>query len=116
MQTLVTLLEQARSLDRDRLELDRQSKKIKDEVDKLCAEIVQGMKAQGIDSLNGARIQVKQKPFISDWNDLSAYIRKYNAVDLLQKRLTESAVKLRWDDGIQIPGVGLAEEEKLQLK
>jgi hypothetical protein len=51
-----------------------------------------------------------------DFGALEGYIREHGALDLLQRRLTESAVKLRWDDGIQIPGVGIETEQKLQLK
>jgi len=46
-----------------------------------------------------------QKPVATDWNALSDYIVKHKAVDLLQRRLTESAVFARWGDGIQIPGI-----------
>jgi hypothetical protein len=33
------------------------------------------------------------------------YIKATGSVDLLQKRVTESAVKLRWDAGVSLPGV-----------
>ena len=46
------------------------------------------------------------EPFIQDFTALSEYIRKEGAIDLLQKRLTPNAVKLRWKDGLTVPGVG----------
>jgi hypothetical protein len=116
MVELVELIEQARDLDRQRLDLDRQSKMIKSEVDALSAQILQLMHEGKLTNVNGARIELKRKPYISDFSALEGYIVEHSALDLLQKRLTESAVKLRWDDGIQIPGVGVIEEEKLQLK
>ena len=115
-ESLTDRIEQARALDLERLEHDRQSKKLKQEVDEISATLIAEMKLNGIDNLNGARIVVKKKPYISDFTALEAYIVEHRATDLLQKRLTESAVKLRWEDGIAIPGVGLEEEEKLQLK
>lgn len=39
------------------------------------------------------------------WNKIYAFIKKTDSFDLLQRRLHEGAVKARWDDGQQIPGV-----------
>jgi hypothetical protein len=44
-------------------------------------------------------------PVVVDWPSTLNWIKENRAVDLLQKRLTESAVKLRWEEGITIPGV-----------
>lgn len=115
-ESLEARLETLRALDSERLNLDRQSKTIKAEFDELSASFIHDMKASGLTEFQGSRIVVKQKPYISDFSALEEYIVEHRATDLLQKRLTESAVKLRWEDGIAIPGVGLAEEEKLQLK
>ena len=109
------MLEKARRLDKERLEHDRASKNLKQEVDNLTAEIMKFMHANNLTEVDGSRIVTKQKPYISDWTALNEYIKEHDATDLLQKRLTESAVKLRWDDDIQIPGVGMVVEEKLQL-
>jgi hypothetical protein len=109
------LLERARALNQQRLELDRKSKELSKQVDSLTAEIIAQMHAAGVTEACGSRIVVKQKAFISDWTALNEYIKEHDATDLLQKRLTETAVRLRWDDGIAIPGVGMVEEEKLVL-
>lgn len=47
----------------------------------------------------------KPKPRAEEWEKVYGYIVKYDAFDLLQKRLGEEAVKARWDDGIDIPGI-----------
>lgn len=47
----------------------------------------------------------KVKPTARNWDAVYEYIHKYKAFDLLQKRLTETAVKSRWDDSVQIPGI-----------
>jgi hypothetical protein len=41
-----------------------------------------------------------------DWESTWKYIAKKKAWDLLQKRLSGPAVKARWENGEQIPGVG----------
>lgn len=47
----------------------------------------------------------KSKPTVKNWDAVYAYIRQYDAFDLVQRRLTEAAVKMRWEDGVQIPGI-----------
>jgi len=117
---LQEILKAAKSLDQRRLELDRESKKVAAEVDELKAQAIVLMLKEGIDSISlaevTATIQEKEKPFIVDYGLLEEYIVENKAIDLLQKRLTESAVKLRWSDGITIPGVGVITETKLQLR
>lgn len=115
MNTLAQMIEEARALDEARLELDRRSKDFKKRIDVLSAEIIAGMEASGLTRVDGARIEEVQKPFISDFLELEKYIQEHGALDLLQKRLTESAVKLRWEDGVAIPGVGVSTEKKLRL-
>ena len=47
----------------------------------------------------------KVVPNITAWPELLGYIKHTGSLDLLQKRLTESAVKARWDADIEVPGV-----------
>lgn len=115
MKTLHEMIEEARAYDEQRLALDRQSKALKKQVEDLSALIIAQMSLDGIANFEGARIEEVQKPFISDFSQLEGYIIEHGALDLLQKRLTESAVKLRWEDGINIPGVGVSTETKLRL-
>ena len=55
-----------------------------------------------------ARVQVvtKEVPQAKDWPALYGYISTTQAFELLHKRLSESAIKERWDAGEIIPGVG----------
>lgn len=47
----------------------------------------------------------KEVPLTVDWEATLNYIKETGSVDLLQKRLTDSAVKARWDSGVEVPGV-----------
>lgn len=120
MTELLDLLREAKKKQTARLQADREAKQLKAEEDDALQHLQERMATLGYftlsDGITTANIVTKQKPYISDYGQLEQYIREYGALDLLQKRLTESAVKLRWDDGIQIPGVGLSEEQKLTLK
>ena len=52
-----------------------------------------------------ATVKAKLKPTVTDWGSLYDYIKTNDAFDLLQRRLTEKSVQLRWDDKEEIPGV-----------
>jgi hypothetical protein len=117
---LKTLIKAAKVKQNERLAADRFAAMLKQEEDAMKADIMLGMVTSGLTDyeLDGASavIQTKEKPYIADFKSLEGYIREHGALDLLQKRLTESAVKLRWEDGIAIPGVGITTEQKLIIK
>jgi len=48
---------------------------------------------------------LKTTPLVTDWAATLEYIRSTGSIDLLQKRLTESAIKARWGSGVDVPGV-----------
>lgn len=52
-----------------------------------------------------ASIQYSTEPTAKDWSAIYAYIRDNDAFDMLQRRLSSTAVKDRWDSGIIIPGI-----------
>jgi hypothetical protein len=110
----------AKAVNEARLEADRVAKTFKDEETRAIAALQEAMAAAGLRDLAFESVRVtvteKPKPYISDFSALEGYIREHGALDLLQKRLTESAVKLRWEDGVQIPGVGVMIEQKLTIK
>ena len=59
--------------------------------------------------------KVTNEPTAEDWDEVYTYIYENKAWDLLHKRLSSAAVKARWDDGVEIPGVGAFPVEKLSL-
>ena len=54
-----------------------------------------------------ARVTVvtKQVPQVKDWDAFYKYVKKTGSFDLVQKRLTDAAIKERWEAGKEIPGV-----------
>lgn len=101
----------------ERLGHDRASKKLKTTEDNLKASLIKAMQDAGLKVIETPKVYIgvtqHQKPVIMDWSLLEVWIRENNAVDMLQKRLTESAVNLRWDEGIQVPGVGIQKTDKV---
>jgi len=42
---------------------------------------------------------------VKDWDKFYAYIKKNNAFDLMQRRVSEAAVQERWEGKKKVPGV-----------
>lgn len=53
---------------------------------------------------------------VKDWPAFYAYVAKNKAFDMLQRRLTESAVQARLDDKKKVPGIGTFTTVKVSLK
>lgn len=53
------------------------------------------------------RVEIKKKDFVSvaDWNKFNAYVKRNKADDLLTIKANDKAIKERWEDGKQIPGI-----------
>lgn len=101
----------------DRLyQLRAQRLSVQKQVDELWAE-EKALKSHIIDTLpkseaSGvagklARVTVVTKdiPQVKDWDTFYKYVKKTGQFDLLQRRLTDTAVKERWEAGKEIPGV-----------
>jgi hypothetical protein len=54
-----------------------------------------------------ARVTVitKEVPQVKDWDKFYAYVKKNNAWDLMQRRLSAAAVTERWEAGKEVAGV-----------
>jgi hypothetical protein len=120
LKELMSLVDQLNLTEMDRLELDRLSKAKKVIEDDLRARIMKEFDYLGLTALSGvcgrtAHLKTSIEPVVNEWPSLHKYIITTGHLDLLHKRLTASAVKLRWADGIDIPGVDRYEERKLIL-
>lgn len=52
-----------------------------------------------------AQIVRKIVPQVADWAKVWAFVQKTGRFDILQKRVSDTAVKDMWEDGKAIPGV-----------
>jgi len=102
----------------DRLAADKQSRTLKTKEDQLHAEMCMycSQQGSGVD-LGDVLIEYNTaiKPVAEDWSAIHQFIKDNDAIDLVHRRLTESAVQLRWDDGVVIPGVGDKLVEKVKV-
>jgi len=103
----------------ERLAADRAARGLKAKEDELYAAIVLHCNENGKAGVDMGDMLIEYKsteePVGEDWPAIHQFIRDNDAVDLLHKRLTVAAVKLRWDDGVTIPGIGRKLVEKIKV-
>lgn len=63
------------------------------------------------------RVQVvpKEIPQVEAWDKLYPYIKRYDAFDLLQRRLNEAAVRERLENNKKVPGVIIFKTKTVSL-
>lgn len=74
---------------------------------KVISALVEGGAGSGGGSLCTVTLHEKVKPHATNWSMVEEYVYENKAFDLFQRRLTEKAVKLRMEDGIEIPGIDM---------
>jgi hypothetical protein len=73
--------------------------------DHLIAELPKD-DASGVTGLLArAQISTKKVPSVKDWPAFFEYVKENDAWDLLARRVNDTAVAERWDNGETIPGV-----------
>lgn len=92
-----------------RLEEQKKVDLIEAEEKALKEHIIQNLPKSEASGVAGkvARVTVvtKEVPQVDDWDSFYKYVKRTGAFDLMQRRLTEAAVKERWEAGEEIPGV-----------
>lgn len=92
-----------------RLALQRDVDKLNEQEKSLKAKIIQMLEQAGATAIGGHKMVVelvpKEKPVANDWDAVHKFIMENDAWDLMQKRLTDTAVRLRWEEGIILPGI-----------
>jgi len=63
--------------------------------------------AQGIAGKKGrVEIKTKELPTVEDWSKFCAYIQQTGAFELLNRAVNPKAVRERWENKEEVPGVG----------
>ena len=100
-----------------RLAVQRQVDKLTAAENKLKEYFIETLPKSEASGLAGklARVQIEVKPIpqVEDWEKFYTYVRKHQAFELLQRRLNEGAVRERWDDKQEVPGVGVFNAKKV---
>ena len=93
----------------DRLALQKIVEELERRETQLKEQIIAHLPASQATGIAGkvarATIVPKTIPRATDWAAIFKYIKKADAFDLVQRRLSDAAVNERWEHGIEIPGV-----------
>ena len=94
----------------DRLELQRKADELKANETTLTEYIIDNLPKSDAGGVQGkfCRVSIVQKviPQVENWDEFYKYIKKTGQFDLMQRRVADAAIKERWEDGKQVPGVG----------
>lgn len=107
---LPDLVDQYLSHRTQRLAAEKAVKLLKETEEVLKTTIISKLQEADLTAAGGmvglVKLKAVEEPVCTDWKALQDHIVKTGEFDLLHRRLTGSAVKLRWDDKVEIPGVG----------
>lgn len=100
-----------------RLALDKQSSTLKAEEDMLRGIVLREMKGRPNPVYEAGKLkaELKMRAYanVTDWAAVQKHILATGEFDLLQKRLTVTAVRERWEVGKDVPGVEQAQEAEV---
>jgi hypothetical protein len=104
------LCEQYHTLREKRLALQREADLLEQQEKDILYEITKSwnLANEGYSGYEGGYAYKGVRKLVAlpiNWEAILQHVRQSGDVDLLQKRLTESAVKARWDAGFTVPGV-----------
>jgi hypothetical protein len=105
----------------ERLALDKKSTELKTEEDMIRGMVLREMlgRPQPLfqDKVNKLQAELKMRAYadVTDWPALQQHIRLTGEFDLLQKRVTITAVRERWEAGKTVPGVMQAQEPEVTI-
>lgn len=102
-----------------RLALSKQVEALEKDETALREHIIQTLPKSKASGVSGkvARVTVltDDVPQVEDWDAFYKYVKKNDAFELLQRRLSKEAVAERIDDGETLPGVKLMKIPKVSL-
>lgn len=94
-----------------RLTIQRETEKLSRLESQISNYFIENLPKSDSSGVSGLRanVQLKKKPIptVENWDKFYPYVYQHKAGELLQRRLSESAVSERLGAGERIPGVGI---------
>lgn len=119
MKPVGEIIDELYALRAERMALSRQVDDLKAKENELRGIIIAQLRAVGLDGGKGssanALITSSEQAQITSWPEFFAYIMENEAGDLVQKRVAIQAVRERWENGEEIPGLTKVEVVDLSL-
>ncbi len=118
---LNSMMEKYIALRTERLALDKKSGELKSEEDMIRGMVLREMlgRPSPLYEPKGLKIKAELKMRASaevfDWEELQKHIMQTGEFDLLQKRVTLTAVRERWEVGKEVPGISQSQEPEVVI-
>lgn len=100
-----------------RLRIQRECEKLEKAESALKNHFVEVLPVSSATGIAGhlALVKIESKPIpqVADWDAFYAYVRRKNAFELLQRRITESAIQERLDAKKPVPGITIFNVKKV---
>jgi len=116
---LVALIDEYNKVREARLEMGRQLDKLERQENQMEVRIITAMKEQHLTAAGAntclVRLHSKDVPHVKDWNLLYEHIKSTESWELLQRRVTPTAIADRWNMDVEIPGVERFPIESLSI-
>lgn len=118
--TLGACIDLLYKLRKERMDIEKKADAVKEKESALEAHLLETFKKTDLDGAKGklATVGVSQAtvPTVKDWDQLYKYIKKEDAFDLLQRRVSSTAYRERMDAKEVVPGVEPFITTKLSLR
>ena len=118
-QELRGLVDHFKAAERARLDASKIVDELKEKEVLAKKVLIIGLNALKIDAIGGADFVVQRtvvnEPTVEDWDKFYSYILKTKDFSLLERRPGKAAIKERWDDGKQVPGIAHYPVDKLSF-
>jgi len=102
----LTLVDQYAHMKAERLAMQRVVNKLEKEEEKLKEQLLALQNPEVVDTpYVVAQFYEEDKPEVFDWDQLYTHIWENKEFDLLEKRVGRAAMKDRWKEGEDVPGV-----------
>ena len=113
------LVDELKKAEAKRLVADKVAEMLKADEVKIKLTLIGQMRLAKVGAIGGktftATLSSEEQPTVKDWPKFYAYILKTKAFDLLERRPGKAAVKARWEDGKEVPGVDRFTVDKLSF-
>jgi len=95
----------------ERLAADKIAAALKEKEVKLSEMLIHQMRHQSMTSVGGLKVRLSipvtpdYVPTIQSYPEFAAYVLQTQDLSLLERRVSKSAVKERWENGREVPGI-----------
>lgn len=113
------LIDELYVLRTDRLELSKKVDALKTQEAQLRAKIIAQLRdvdlASGSGRIATGSITTSKEARMLDWNEFWQWAVEHDARDVIQKRVSITAIRERWEAGVEVPGLEAVEVADLSL-